>query len=921
MKPGQADWLKREIEAYTREFDTYQLYADVLKAIFNEAGARFASQAIVSARPKSLSSFAGKCMLKKDKYAEPSRQLTDLAGARIIVLTEEEAEQIGVFIRDNFLIDQANSEDCTARLAAREFGYRGIHFVVQLSQTRDNILGIATHCKEIGDRKAEIQVHTLLQSAWAAIGHDRIYKSPFDVPKKLERAGAQVSALLETSDKEFGRLVNALDEFSLDGGVAVRPDELLRHLVDLSVLRFEDHDPKSCASYALQQAQLARSLRAWELVARFLDEVKLDGVPARLAQQIQLGLGRALVFASKYHTTSGFRAEKTLRELLPPTTPHELARIPRATRELWAKAAAALAKYLAGDLTTNASEIACLYRFAMQCDPTNPYHLSDFIDFESKRLGHSDYVELLRPGLLAAINTCQEQSEVLLEIPQAFFVPGKFYLLLNQRDDALREYAKGVHVCLDPETCICIAALEEEYRHHENLRLQKLLPPETIWVSRLLQIAIALKSDPCHSCAACTPRFQAFSAGGNKAQQQSEEIGTLSEVMSQLQAAATKDLTWPKWPETICQSLPCLKSERIPATQTLQQLKVATPPDLRPVLIVAGGTDIEVAHRMDKYRDHLLQALLHYQGTIYSGGTIEGIPGLVGDVIRETRALGNRKQRLVGYLPQEPLPPDAHKSPYYDEIHRTDSHGFTFIEPLQNWIDLIAGGVKPSDVRLLGINGGLIASAEYRLALALGASVAVVESSGRAVAELLPELHWYESKNLLVLPADRMSIRAFVMQGQMLPLLSDKELDEAARKVHENFLKEKRYKLGDPFMVPYDYLTEDRKETNRQQVAYWIQIIAAAGYAVRRIAATMPAPIEFPPDEVEFMAEMEHGRWVVERLRQGWRRGPKRDPDKKLSPYLVAWEELPDEVKGWDRKTIRDVVRILAEAGIEVYRR
>jgi hypothetical protein len=68
------------------------------------------------------------------------------------------------------------------------------------------------------------------------------------------------------------------------------------------------------------------------------------------------------------------------------------------------------------------------------------------------------------------------------------------------------------------------------------------------------------------------------------------------------------------------------------------------------------------------------------------------------------------------------------------------------------------------------------------------------------------------------------------------------------------------------------------------------------------------------------MAEMEHGRWNLERIQNGWKRGVKKDIDKKISPYIVPWNELSDEVKKWDFDYVEGWPEDFKEAGIEIYK-
>ena len=72
------------------------------------------------------------------------------------------------------------------------------------------------------------------------------------------------------------------------------------------------------------------------------------------------------------------------------------------------------------------------------------------------------------------------------------------------------------------------------------------------------------------------------------------------------------------------------------------------------------------------------------------------------------------------------------------------------------------------------------------------------------------------------------------------------------------------------------------------------------------------------------MAELEHGRWNIERLRDKWRYGPVKDEERKLHPCLVSWLKLKDGddgVKKYDRNSVCAFPAILAKAGLEVFRK
>jgi hypothetical protein len=176
------------------------------------------------------------------------------------------------------------------------------------------------------------------------------------------------------------------------------------------------------------------------------------------------------------------------------------------------------------------------------------------------------------------------------------------------------------------------------------------------------------------------------------------------------------------------------------------------------ILILAGGTTPESEERIKSYRPSLVEALVDFGGTIISGGTAQGVPAPAG-VVGEALGIPT-----VGFLPER-LPSGVAAdidTRRYTERRRTEGSDLTPLEPLQYWTDLIADGSSPHEVRLIGIGGGQIAAAEFRIALALGAKVGVVRGSGREADELLDDFDWASTERLADLSPNRSSIRAFV---------------------------------------------------------------------------------------------------------------------------------------------------------------
>lgn len=73
--------------------------------------------------------------------------------------------------------------------------------------------------------------------------------------------------------------------------------------------------------------------------------------------------------------------------------------------------------------------------------------------------------------------------------------------------------------------------------------------------------------------------------------------------------------------------------------------------------------------------------------------------------------------------------------------------------------------------------------------------------------------------------------------------------------------------------------------------------------------------------EVERLAELDHAHWCKERRALGWVAGRTRNTERKVTPYLVDWRELPDPIRGYSRDAARQLPGMLMKASLTPTRR
>ena len=256
MANGGRDQIAEVAEKYRALRGDYEVMGRILTAVLRRMTAARGISAIVDARAKAIDSLIGKILRKP--YSDPLEQLTDLCGARVVTDALSHVQPVCDYIRRHFAIDEANCVDKLATLGDEKFGYLSVHLIVSFrpgefgelvkemaEQERDREAFLAA-ARRVGalapaegdvprTYSAEVQVRTVLQHAWAAIGHDRIYKSTFEVPEPLKRRANRLSAVLEEADEDLDRTIADIDAYRAYYGAYMTTAQMRERVRQLSI--------------------------------------------------------------------------------------------------------------------------------------------------------------------------------------------------------------------------------------------------------------------------------------------------------------------------------------------------------------------------------------------------------------------------------------------------------------------------------------------------------------------------------------------------------------------------------------------------------------------------------------------------------------------------------------------------------------
>jgi hypothetical protein len=318
--------------------------------------------------------------------------------------------------------------------------------------------------------------------------------------------------------------------------------------------------------------------------------------------------------------------------------------------------------------------------------------------------------------------------------------------------------------------------------------------------------------------------------------------------------------------------------------------------DVKRVAIFAGGAASMSQTSVEALEPLLERALLGYDGAILSGGTAVGLPGIVG---RVASGLG---LPMVGYVPA-----GFGDAQIYGRLRETSGTDFSMREPLAMWEDILGSGIGVENVRVVVCPGGRITTGEILLARSLGAEVVRVDPAGESRL-LLDEILPLGADGVLEPPVDAMTIRAFLMWSDLTSELRE-PLAASLHNAHRR-RQRRRKAADDPALAPWDELIEPLRASNLAQADDIPNKLALVRWRLARPGERLA----LGDDAIELLAEVEHGRFNIERLRAGWELGERR-VDRSATPYLKPWTELTEEAKDYDREAIMNIDPALRELG------
>jgi len=205
------DPVRRAVQTYAETQpelrDATDGFVALVTTLLDDAGINYLS---VTGRAKSVASFAAKAGRRVDGrllYTDALEEITDQIGVRVITYLRSDVTAVADLLDDQLaVLDDRDMGQETA--SEGRFGYASRHLLVALDPARS----APPAYEALRGRRAQVQIRTVLQHAWAEFEHATRYKGtiPEEHVPDLDRRFTLAAGLLELADREFSLISERL---------------------------------------------------------------------------------------------------------------------------------------------------------------------------------------------------------------------------------------------------------------------------------------------------------------------------------------------------------------------------------------------------------------------------------------------------------------------------------------------------------------------------------------------------------------------------------------------------------------------------------------------------------------------------------------------------------------------------------------
>jgi hypothetical protein len=105
------------------------------------------------------------------------------------------------------------------------------------------------------------------------------------------------------------------------------------------------------------------------------------------------------------------------------------------------------------------------------------------------------------------------------------------------------------------------------------------------------------------------------------------------------------------------------------------------------------------------------------------------------------------------------------------------------------------------------------------------------------------------------------------------------------------------------------------------------------GYSKDKERSKMSSPKKYVPKPIntseiqlnkdiiellEILARNTHEVWSQQKIIEGWKYGTTLSQEEKITPFLVPYKDLPEEIKQYDRNTALETLKLVIELGYNI---